>query len=312
MPKPDFLIVGAQHCGTTWLWGILDQHQDTDFPRIKERHFFGSSEIYKKGIEWYLSGFDDCNPAKVICDAAPTNFYDRVPYWFNSDRQLIHNDQLPTIPELICDALPDIKIIVSLRDPVSRAISAYLHWMRHQFCFNRNHVSPWLGLRQTALRYPKVRILEYGYYTRYLRAWQRVVPPERLLVLIFEEDILKDPDAGIRKVTDFIGINPKFAAPLKPKAKNPSWPWTRIILKYYLGPMLRQIEKTPLRSITQNWDPLKRYGVQSSDIEFLQQVFKDERGGIEELTGRSLACWQYLEGHPSSPKSSATDRQMPV
>jgi hypothetical protein len=294
MPKPDFLIVGAQHGGTTWLWGVLDQHQDTDFPRIKERHFFGSAELYRKGVDWYLSGFDGLDPDKVICDASPTNFYDRVPFWHNDGHQLVHDDQLASIPELVLAALPDIKIIVSLRDPVSRAISAYLHWMRHQFFFSPGHVSPWLGLEQTARQYPKIRILEYGYYSKYLKAWQKVLPPERMLVLVFEEDVIKNPDKGIRKVTDFIGINPEFEAPLKPKAKNPSWRWSRIILKYYLGPMLRQIEKTPLKYITQNWDPLKSFGVNDRDLAFLQKVYANEKNEIEALTGIDLKSWRYL------------------
>jgi hypothetical protein len=127
-----------------------------------------------------------------------------------------------------------------------------------------------------------------------LNAWLKVLPVERLLVLIFEEDIIKSPTATIRKTTDFLGLDSKFESPLKPKAKNPSWTWTRLIFNYYLGPMLRQLEKTPIRHITQNWDPLKSFDERPEDIEFLQETYKDEKKNVEQLTGRDLSCWRYL------------------
>ena len=51
--KPDFLIIGAQKCGTTWLWHILDQHPGTDLKNKKEIQYFSSSKNYHKGLKWY-------------------------------------------------------------------------------------------------------------------------------------------------------------------------------------------------------------------------------------------------------------------
>jgi hypothetical protein len=294
-PKPDFMIIGTQHSGTTWLWNVLDQYPETSFPRKKEIHFFGSSELYHQGLQWYFNQFDGLDSDKIICDAATSNFYDRVPYWRNPGEHLEYDESLPTIPELVTRALPDVKIIVSLRDPVSRAISAYHHWIRRQSYWGGNRrVSPWLGLRETALRYPKVRILEYGFYSCYLREWKKYIPEEHLCVLIFEEDMVQFPKECIKKVLAFLEIESDFAPETEIKSKNPSWNWTRILLNYYTKPMMRWIDKGPVHWLVNHWDPLKKYGVTESDIEFLKATYAQEKEAIESQTGRSLDCWRYL------------------
>jgi len=53
--SPDFLIIGAQKCGTTSLFYYLSQHPDLSLPKLKEIHFFDLN--YEKGIDWYYSFF---------------------------------------------------------------------------------------------------------------------------------------------------------------------------------------------------------------------------------------------------------------
>ncbi|MBK7919375.1 MAG: sulfotransferase [Chloroflexi bacterium] len=38
--KPDFLCIGAQKAGTTWLYQALRQHPQVSMPPIKENHYF--------------------------------------------------------------------------------------------------------------------------------------------------------------------------------------------------------------------------------------------------------------------------------
>jgi hypothetical protein len=46
--KPDFLVIGAQKAGTTWLHHILSSFQDVYVPEAKELHFFD------RGFDWTL------------------------------------------------------------------------------------------------------------------------------------------------------------------------------------------------------------------------------------------------------------------
>src|SRR5262245_23608672 len=54
---PDFLIIGAQKCGTTSLYHYLVQHPCIYPASIKEVGFFDQYLKYRKGVRWYRSHF---------------------------------------------------------------------------------------------------------------------------------------------------------------------------------------------------------------------------------------------------------------
>ncbi len=108
---PDFLIIGAQKAGTTSLFHYLNQHPDIFMPSAKEVHFFDLH--YETGIEAYQSLFSEAaDSGKVTGEASP--YY------------LFH----PCVPERVKTHLPDVKLIILLRDPVARAFSHYHHSVR--------------------------------------------------------------------------------------------------------------------------------------------------------------------------------------
>lgn len=291
--KPDFLIIGAQKAATTWLWSMLKQHPRVDMPQKKEIPFFGSAELYRKGKEYFYSHFAGLDRSKIIGEASPTNFFDEVPFWYNKSSKLEFDSSLPTIPELVTAELPEIKIIVSLRDPVRRAISAYYHWMQGNSWMRKGDVSPLLGLRETAIRHPKYRILESGYYARYLKSWSRFVPKERMRVLIVEEDVEQFPEKTISEIYQFLDVDPQFQPNGLREHMHASWGWTRIVLSYYAEPLSRKIVRSRLGRVIDRFDVLGRYAVKKEDIDFLRSKYLPEKAELESLLGRNLSCWKY-------------------
>jgi len=291
--KPDFLIIGAQKAGTTWLWSMLNKHPGTDLPKEKEIHYFGSAELYRKGKDYYYNHFAGLDRSKISGEASPTNFYDHVPYWYNKSRKLEVDRSLPTIPELITTELPDIKILILLRDPVRRAISAYYHWMRGQYWMHKGDVSPLLGLRETAIQHPKFRILEFGYYARYLKLWSKYVPPERMRVLIFEEDVKQFPERTLSEVYRFLNLDPQYQPESLRERVHPNWSWTRIVLSYYADPLSRKVLRSRLGRFIDNFDILGRLAIKREDIDFLRSEYLPEKAELESLLGRKLSCWKY-------------------
>lgn len=105
---PDYLIMGAQRCGTTSLQRLLCQHPSVKAPPFRKGvHYFDLR--YQHDLNWYRGHFPLRRPGRdTICgEASP--FY------------LFH----PLAPTRIAGDLPRIRLIVSLRDPVERAFSAY-------------------------------------------------------------------------------------------------------------------------------------------------------------------------------------------
>jgi hypothetical protein len=119
---PDLVLVGVQRSGTTALTEALYRLPTVERPRRgKGSHYF--SYNYHRGWQWFQSQF----PTRVWAAAVERRHgrslfcFDACPYY------LFH----PFAVERMAQALPDVKVLVMLRDPVRRAESHYHHSVSH-------------------------------------------------------------------------------------------------------------------------------------------------------------------------------------
>ena len=266
---------------------MLDRHPGTALPRRKELHFFAASERYAEGLDSYLQNFEDAPPAAVTGEASTTYLSDKVAFFYNEENRLEYDDALPGVAELVADALPDAKIVVSLRDPVSRAISAYRHFMRR----GTLPVSP--GLIRTIEEHPRLRILELGDYARHLKPWFDKFPREQILVLVFEEDIIADPAGGVAKLYEFLGLDPGFSPLGQEEKVNKSWNWTQTVANYYAGPLKRFVNRGPVAAFLARHDWLGERAITTADIEYLRDFYLPTRQSLETMIGREIESWSY-------------------
>ncbi len=104
----DFVAVGPFKTGTSWMYSYLVDYNQVALPtKVKETFFFDSK--FSKGTDWYYSHFDQIKNSQKVGEVAPS--------YFNSIEA----------PERIRQINPNCKIIVTLREPVSRLVSFYLH-----------------------------------------------------------------------------------------------------------------------------------------------------------------------------------------
>ena len=120
---PNFLIIGAAKAGTTALWHYLRQHPEIYMSPHKEPRFFAlyGQPVNFKGpgdktrfkfvteLQEYHQLFAGVQNEKAIGEASP---------WY-----LYVKSAAPAIKKM----LPDVKLVVFLRDPVERASTNYLH-----------------------------------------------------------------------------------------------------------------------------------------------------------------------------------------
>jgi hypothetical protein len=52
MPEPNFIVIGAQKSGTTWLYRNLRQHPDIFMPPEQHKELFFFSYRYNRGWDW--------------------------------------------------------------------------------------------------------------------------------------------------------------------------------------------------------------------------------------------------------------------
>jgi len=198
---PDFLIVGAQRCGTSSLYRYLGQHPSITPSIRKEVEYF--SIRYSEGVDWYKSHFPVRRGRCLTFEATPD--------------YLLH----PLAARRAAELIPDARIIVMLRDPVSRAFSQYLHNLRlghEELSFpealdaegtriegemERCRVDP--AFKAISLR--RHGYVERGKYDVHLLPWLEHYPQERIHVAR-SEDFFVSPERVYDEVVEFLGLPP--------------------------------------------------------------------------------------------------------
>lgn len=179
---PDFVGIGAQKCGTTWWYDLIATHPDvsTRHGIHKERHFFdrfGSHGFDDTEIARYQGWFP--RPAGMRCG-------EWTPDYLSS----------PWVPALLRRAAPDTRLLLLLRDPVSRFHSGLAHADR------------------TGARIDNALVndaVQRGFYAAALDVWLRHFERDQLLILQYER-CTADPAGLLRATFAFLGL-PETAPP---------------------------------------------------------------------------------------------------
>lgn len=208
---PDWLIIGAMKSGTSTLYGLLARHPRVAPAVEKEVHFFDVH--YDRGPDWYRSCFPPRDGALSRGEASP--YY------------LFH----PHCPRRVASVVPEVRLVVLLRNPVERAYSHYQHMVRDgletlpfqaALELEADRVVP---EHHRLLREPLAlstahrnhSYLTRGLYAEQLEGWLEHFPREQLLVLQ-AESFFADPLAGYARVLRFLDLD--FYAPDRCEALN--------------------------------------------------------------------------------------------
>jgi len=184
--SPDFIGIGAQRSGTSWIYACLYEHPKACLP-VKEAHFFSRERNWSKGYEWYESIFDRCPQNAKVGEFSTSYLSD------------------PQTSKRIHQRYPQAKVIVSLRNPVTRAYSNYMNDLKSGVVKSEISFCEALG------SHPEY--LDQGRYATQLKQYFECFPRDHLLVLIYE-DCLKDPLGFIQGIYKFIGLDSSFSPAL--------------------------------------------------------------------------------------------------
>jgi hypothetical protein len=219
---PDFIIIGAQKCGTTSLYEYLAAHPAVAPAARKEVHYFDRG--FRRGRAWYRAHFPTV-PYRLVSEALTRQ---RLVVGEASPMYLFH----PQVPRRVRALLPDVKLIALLRDPVERAYSQYHHRARRgkeplpfsdAVVREADRIAAGLvGLQRdetyASRIHRHVSYLARGIYADQLARWLRVFPREQLLILTSEE-FFSDTPRVFSQVLEFLGLPPW--APAQFNAFNP-------------------------------------------------------------------------------------------
>lgn len=213
---PAFLIVGAQRCGTTSMFRALTGHPAVLPPFLRKGvHYFDTG--YDPALSWYRAHF----PLRLTAAAVRARTGTDPITGESSPYYMFH----PLAAERIARDLPEVKLIVLVRDPVERAYSAHAHELARGY-----ETEPFeraLELEPERLRGEEERLradpAAYSHHHQhhaYVGRGEYAPQLERLrdrvggrLYVADSGRLFAEPDRVYREVLDFLGLPGDPGAP---------------------------------------------------------------------------------------------------
>lgn len=273
--KLDFVAIGPQRTGTTWLYQALADHPQLCFPKgVKETMFF--DRFYEKGLSWYEAHFQHGNEGQKYGEIAPTYF------------------DTETIPAKIYKLNPHCKIIINLRHPLERILSVYRHYI------SLGEIKP--DFDQAIESHP--HLINAGRYSYYIPYWLKTFDQENICFILLEE-IQTQPQTVLRKLENFLDISEiKFSTENQEKVNAATIPKFPLLAKGFTQ-LARFLRENRLHGIVELG---KKFGLRKvytggedkmptltqEQQNFLLELYEPDTVYIEKLLGLSLSRWREI------------------
>jgi Sulfotransferase domain len=274
---PHFIIIGAMKCATSSLHEQLASQPGFFMSTPKEPCYFSDDENYAKGFEWYYSLFASAFPSN-LCGESST-----------------HYTKLPTYPktlERMQSALPQLKLIYIVRQPIDRLISQYIHEQ------TQRRVDATIDVALD--RHPE--LIAYSRYSMQLKPYLSAYGSENVLLVFFER-LVKHPQEELERICRFLSYE-----------GQPRWDETRAMqnvsserlrrsaLRDALveTPVLKAIRvrfipKSWRNQIRSLWQIKERPVLSEKSLQRLRETFDRDLEQLGQWLGVELSCSNFRE-----------------
>ena len=173
----NFLYLGGDKCGSTWIHHILDKHPQVSLALAKELFFF--DRFYAKGMDWYSNQFPPPGTTRRQGEICHDYLYSAT-----------------ALARIATDLPTDSVFLICLRDPVARSISHY------RYLLKIGHVK---GDFPTAIvTHPQ--IISHSLYSEHVTRARNLLGKERVKVLWFDQ-LQSDPAGFGSAICEALGID---------------------------------------------------------------------------------------------------------
>lgn len=181
---PSALIIGVKKGGTRALLEFIRLHPDVRAAG-SEVHFF--DRHYSKGYHWYRKRMPPTLEGQITIEKTPS-------YWITKEapRRLQRMNQ-------------DVKLLVVVRDPVTRAISDYTQVSSKRPDIRKFEDLAFVDGNVNGLVNTTWSPIRLGVYARFLERWLQCFPLKQFL-FVSGERLIVDPAAELSRVQDFLGL----------------------------------------------------------------------------------------------------------
>ncbi len=276
----DFIGIGVQKAGTTWLHQMLAEHPEVCVARgdDKDTQFF--SCYYDRGFEWYERHFADVGGATRRGEISTSYF------------------SCGDAPERVRHYNPDVRLLLCLRNPVDRVVSNHRHEIR------LGHISGENLSLERALHNNPAYVDQSMYYSHLCR-WLESFSMASFHILVFEE-LFADPAVALEGIYKFLQVRPGLLPPeVKERVNEGRIPRSRTLDKrikttamtmrrWGLGWGIEALKAAGLKKLvrggnTRADDPVP---IPPKVLLTLRARFRTENEKLSRLLGRDLSIWE--------------------
>ena len=200
--KPHFLVIGAQKAGTTGLFQILNRHTFISGSKVKEVHYFDNDEWFSEGR---LSSYHAFFPLPHTLNRK-TKLFEATPIY------LFH----PQIAQRLYEYNPKLKLIIMLRNPSTRAFSAWTMYHHHFRTGNNIELhdprsftdavaEEIRNMDQTSFFDNKIGYVKRGIYHYQIEDYLKFFPASQLH-FVESAKLKKDPQQELAAIQSFLNV----------------------------------------------------------------------------------------------------------
>ncbi len=274
----DFVAVGPMKTGTSWIYKYFKFHDQVSVPtKVKETYFFNRK--YEKGIDWYFSHFSEIRGDKLVGEVNPAYFMS------------------PEASNRIYQINPQCKIVVTLREPIDRFISHYLHALRGNV-----NIPQKTSLRE-ALQTKKYLLNSSKYYQP-LSRWISIFGKDNVKILFYE--LLKDdPQKFVDELCCQLGIKsieiPEYLncrvgyrrEPVNYTLSKMSSMFKKFLGENELHEVVNLAKKIGLKSLIYKKERLD-FNADIQDLEYAFNMIIEDIIMLENSLGLDLSVWREI------------------
>ena len=285
---PNFIIVGAAKSGTTSLYHYLSEHPDVFMTNPKEVNYFSAEEITQQGLyykdhktlsfEAYKELFIGSEGFKAVGEGS-------VSYLF-----------YPETPQKIHALLPDVKIIILLRNPIDRGFSHFLMDQRlglvdleyKDIIFNtKPHEKMHLYFQQ---------YVELGLYFNQVKRYIDLFGKDRVKIYL-NEDLRSDLGAVIDDLYVFLQLDKSEKPNLEKQHNTFTMPNNRLIAQLYKSHFIRGAlskivpEKLKEKALNTFFNKTEKPTLSDAERARLHEIYDEDIKQLALLIDRDLSHW---------------------
>jgi hypothetical protein len=294
---PTFIVIGAARSGTTALYNFLRQHPNVFMSDSKEPNYFAFHEgpvAYSgPGAEFVNNSVRDAQTYFNLFAKAPDDSAvgEASPLYLFS----------PQAPQRIASALPHVRLIAILRNPVEQAYSHYLY-ARAQMIEPLNDFEAALDAqieRREAGWQPLFQYSDFPRYGAQLSRYRAHFNPESIKLFLYE-DFESDPAGVLRQIFRFIGVDDSFVPDTSLRANRGGVPKSALLQWAVMRPnfasksfgvLLPMSVRRRIRNMISGGN-IERPELPASARARLSGELRDDINLLGKLIDRDLSAWQ--------------------